>query len=575
MIGRYPQTALTVVLYRSNAITAEYRVGIITAQLHLVDVIDIKSVIGTNPQFAGIFLDDSDRRAVVETVFAKHTRPAVLLNVQTADAHRRSDIDTFLVGREGNLGDIVIGDAVHGRVVRSILCLHGIGSHLIGADVDTQETLSHGAHPHIATLGALYGETTGIAILRELMVGTKSGINISEALAIGADPDTAVPIFTNAHDGGRTTFLEMLDQRDILNVQTIKTVLVGTYPHASLAVGHDTDHAGLTDNVTLAELIAHIMETHGFTGLHIDAFLQQAQPDITAAVFHHGIDLALAQRYLAAIVGIVFNCSGLGIINGNALAVVAEHHATVMATEHRRDMMITRHVKMTEVATLGRTDIDTVRRSAHIDVAFVVTTKPASRVALLFRGEVTADILPVIFQQAFMTGDNPDMSLQVFHKVVDRMDILQHTAHLLRMATVNHLEQAMTGGSGQQLAIPAQQETGHVAGHHTAVDTLYLDIGEMIAVKGLEGTVHTDIEQAVVVLRHAVHVVAGHVGHPFLLYNMELVAVIPVEAVSGSYPDKAITIQINLTGKTARQLFVGIKQLPHLSSHAQTRQNSK
>ena len=74
------------------------------------------------------------------------------------------------------------------------------------------------------------------------------------------------------------------------------------------------------------------------------------------------------------------------------------------------------------------------------------------------------------------------------------------------------------------------------------------DIMELFSVPGLEGTVHTEIEQAMTILDHTVHVVAGQrlVGLVLLFEDTELVTVVTVDAVSGGNPEESVLIKIHL-----------------------------
>ena len=103
-----------------------------------------------------------------------------------------------------------------------------------------------------------------------------------------------------------------------------------------------------------------------------------------------------------------------------------------------------------------------------------------------------------------------------------------------------------------------------------SIQVVHLDVFELVVVIRLKSTVHADIEQTVAVLQNAVHVVAGHtdIGRLFL-DDLELIAVILVQAIAGGYPDKSVTVLIDLTGETTRQLFVSIKQLAYLGMRAQ------
>ena len=107
-------------------------------------------------------------------------------------------------------------------------------------------------------------------------------------------------------------------------IETIESVLVRADPCPAFAIYEDARYTGFTDRVQRSQLIAHIVERRLGTGLHIDAFLQQAQPDITRLVFHNTVALALREIDFLTVVWIVFERSCLGVENGDALAVIAQ-----------------------------------------------------------------------------------------------------------------------------------------------------------------------------------------------------------------------------------------------------------
>ena len=129
----------------------------------------------------------------------------------------------------------------------------------------------------------------------------------------------------------------------------------------------------------------------------------------------------------------------------------------------------------------------------------------------------------------------------------------------------------MTRSTSQHLTAVAKQETSHVTGNDTAFDILHLYILKATAIVCLQSTIHTHIEQAVTVLYHTVHVVAGHalLRVLFFLNGMKLIAIIPIQTISSDDPNKAVTVQIDLIGIAARQLFVSIKYFARLSIDAQ------
>ena len=347
----------------------------------------------------------------------------------------------------------------------------------------------------------------------------------------------------------------------LVEVEAVEAVLVGAHPAAALAVDEGADHAGLADHVAVAEFVAHIVETVYFLRLHIDALLQEAQPGVAAGILDDAVDLALRQIYVVAEERIVIDLPGLRVVDGHAFAIVADHNLLVVAVVEGGHVLMAGHVEMPELAALGRSHVDTVVRRAHVDVACFVDADAAQGAQLVIGREVASGRLAVVLQQAPAVGHDPNVALSVFCQVVHGVDLLQRTVHLYGVAAVGDPEQSVARGAREDLAVAASEEARHIAGHHVTVEVLHLHVAEPVAVVGLQCSVHTQVEQAVLVLRDAVHVVAGHslLLVLFLLDNVELVTVVFVEAVAGGHPDEAVAVEKYLAGETARQLLVGIE----------------
>ena len=109
----------------------------------------------------------------------------------------------------------------------------------------------------------------------------------------------------------------MFDDLHVL-VQTIETVLVGANPGIAVDAHHNTGHTGCTDDIVCAKLIAHVLESGGFAWLHKHSFLEQTQPDVAVRVFADAVNLGRTEVYLSAILGVVFQCVGFGVVDGQA-----------------------------------------------------------------------------------------------------------------------------------------------------------------------------------------------------------------------------------------------------------------
>ena len=147
------------------------------------------------------------------------------------------------------------------------------------------------------------------------------------------------------------------------------------------------------------------------------------------------------------------------------------------------------------------------------------------------------------------------------------MKIGQFTTHLTGVGLIRKLHHTQSGGSRQHITIGAFEETCGIT-----ATLLTLQIGHRHIIKGttvpsLQGTIHTEIEQAVTVLHKGVHVIArqGLVGIVLTTDDSELITVVTVDAITGGGPQETFTINIYLRDKTTGKLFVRIEKLPHLS----------
>ena len=97
----------------------------------------------------------------------------------------------------------------------------------------------------------------------------------------------------------------------------------------------------------------------------------------------------------------------------------------------------------------------------------------------------------------------------------------------------------------------------------------HLHVHKRVAVPRLQTAVHAEIEEAVAILQHRVHVVAlkGLVLFILLPEHMELITVVTVDAITRRGPEVTILIEVHLGNKTAGQLFIRIEKLSCLRAH--------
>ena len=133
------------------------------------------------------------------------------------------------------------------------------------------------------------------------------------------------------------------------------------------------------------------------------------------------------------------------------------------------------------------------------------------------------------------------------------LQVREDTIHLVGFAVSFHLEHSVAGGTDEYVAILTFQQTGHIAWNGLLLLIVGGNSAETLTVKHLEGTIHANEKTAVSVLRHTVDVVAGHteVLAPLFLKCAELITVVAVQSVTRGYPDKTVSVQIDLCGIAA------------------------
>ena len=192
---------------------------------------------------------------------------------------------------------------------------------------------------------------------------------------------------------------------------------------------------------------------------------------------------------------------------------------------------------------LCRTDIDS-SVSALADTAHLGTEN------IIF--EIAEGLVAVITYQSLFLGNQPYPLLLIFYHAVYPDDVSKCSTHLVRIILVGKTKKSMTRGSDQYFSVLPLQKAGDVRWHDMVLQVVYLDVLEAVAIKRLQGTIHTHIEKSVTVLHHAVDIVACHSQFRFLLFlkQSELITVIFVQSITGCHPDESIPIEVNLTDET-------------------------
>ena len=207
--------------------------------------------------------------------------------------------------------------------------------------IEAQQTITHGTHPDVALAVGFQIEDTGRGALWQgvRMKSHAFYVDISQTLFIGAQPDTSLQVFAETQYGSREIILEMFHHL-VLTVQTVESVAVGTYPTITVGTAHHTGNASRSNDVTRAELIAHIAKAHGMARLHVDTLLQQSEPHVAITVLTNGIDLRRAQVDITAEIGIVDQVVVLRVVDGQSRTVVTQHDVLASVDIQRGNMFV-------------------------------------------------------------------------------------------------------------------------------------------------------------------------------------------------------------------------------------------
>ena len=326
-------------------------------------------------------------------------------------------------------------------------------------------------------------------------------VNPSEALLIGAGPDTSLAVFAECHHYRRIAVLEVA-YAFLVSADAVDAVFVSTHPSASLTVGRGTGDEGIADSVLGAQLTAHIVEAAETGWLQIDAFLHHAYPEVAAGVFGEGVDLASGQVDLHAEVGVGGELTVARIENGDALAVVADEYPAVAVTIECRHSVRPRTFDMNELLALLH--VYTRVGRAHVDGAIGVLAETVQVVAFL---EVLADGLSVVAHQSEAVGGYPQALLAVLNHRAHGVQLCQRPSYLLGVLAVTELHHSQSRCACQHVAVTALEEALGIAVVIVALGILHRHVVKLAAVPGLEGTVHAEVEQPTAVLHHAVHII--------------------------------------------------------------------
>ena len=119
------------------------------------------------------------------------------------------------------------------------------------------------------------------------MVGSVLLVNPSCTVAVGAHPEASLTVFGHAQHryGGLTRLLQSeMPHVLVIGRYGVQSVVVAGHPQDSVAGLHHTHHTCVANGVLVAYFPSQVSKAVRSYGLHIDPFLQQTNPQVTALV---------------------------------------------------------------------------------------------------------------------------------------------------------------------------------------------------------------------------------------------------------------------------------------------------
>lgn len=195
-----------------------------------------------------------------------------------------------MVFREGYLGDVIVGQAIHLRV---IFC---IALHLIVLDfavrTDAEDAFSHGSKPYISPLVAFDVESANVFQLLDVQrMVIATAVEYTDSILVSSYPDAPFEVLAYPQDG--SLWNVMPQAAFSVGSELVDAVLVGSYPDMIVLVDEHAGGAVVTNQVMVARTKAHVAEVVKTLWLHEHAFLHHAEPDVALLVFDDVLHLAL------------------------------------------------------------------------------------------------------------------------------------------------------------------------------------------------------------------------------------------------------------------------------------------
>ena len=287
--GAHPYLTLGRYLDTCDILISQSRPFVIHLRLPCLQVVAVQSFTRSCPYPSlRILLDGVDLYVAYDTVGVEHVCPVVRGQVKTGQSDTGAHIQALAVGRQLELGDIV----VHQTVAQTVAVgaqLRPVCPFLVGVQIHALQSAAHATNPQHVISSYHHVEHTLHLVLRrwQSVVGTAPLVNPSCTVAVGAHPEASLTVFGHAQHryGGLTRLLQSeMPHVLVIGRYGIQTVVVAGHPQDSVAGPHHAHHAGVANGVLGAYLPTQVAEAVRTDGLHIHTLLQQTNPQVTALV---------------------------------------------------------------------------------------------------------------------------------------------------------------------------------------------------------------------------------------------------------------------------------------------------
>ena len=180
---------------------------------------------------------------------------------------------------------------------------------------------------------------------------------------------------------------------------------------------------------------------------------------------------------------------------------------------------------------------DTGIGSAHVDDALRVFTEAVEYQVIAVR-EIMLNTLTVITDNTSTVSHEPETPLLVLNHGVDGMESGKRATELGGMRLVGELQHTESGCAGEYFSVLTLQEAIGITITFLPLKVSHRHIVEHPAVPGLQGTVHTEIEQTVTILHDGIYIVTGKrlVTGILPTDDTELITIVTVDTVTGGRP---------------------------------------